>query len=305
LEKVSSLSSGTLTEKGISWTAAEKIPSQVTYTYNLSNNYKLKNASMRVTIKIPNSVRDVLTGNASDGNAAATNKPATATKAPSTTETQAPDAMATQEPVTETQAPATTDVQDPNASGTQAGQTADTNASVTTATPQNQETDISASQAQGATTESTPSLNKDSITLYTAGQTKYQLEVVGANAGEITWKSSSPKTASVSGNGLVTAKKAGKTTITAVIDGQELSCAVIVKNPKVTVKKKSLTVKKGRKVKIGYTLNPTGQKPVFTSKNKKIAKVTKAGVVSGIKKGKTKITLKYGGTTVTIKVRVK
>jgi hypothetical protein len=160
-------------------------------------------------------------------------------------------------------------------------------------------------QTQVSASKTTLSLNKDSLTLYTAGQTKYQLEVVGETTAEITWKSSSPKTATVTEDGLVKAKKAGKATITATVNGQEITCAVTVKNPKVKVKKKSLTVKKGHKIKIGYTLKPAGQKPVFTSKNKKIAKVTKAGVVSGVKKGKTKITLKYGGTKVTIKVRVK
>ena len=48
--KVSNLSSGSIVENGIQWDSASDVPKQVTYNYDISNNYKLKNKKMSVKI---------------------------------------------------------------------------------------------------------------------------------------------------------------------------------------------------------------------------------------------------------------
>lgn len=71
-----------------------------------------------------------------------------------------------------------------------------------------------------------PVINTKSFTI-TAGQ-KRTLKVTN-KTGKITWKTSKKSVATVSGEGVVTAKKAGKATITASVDGCKLTCKVKVK----------------------------------------------------------------------------
>ncbi len=52
------------------------------------------------------------------------------------------------------------------------------------------------------------------------------------NTGTVKWKSGKPAIASVDKNGKVTAKKPGKCTITATVDGKTLKCTVTVKSNK-------------------------------------------------------------------------
>ncbi|MDD6572662.1 MAG: Ig-like domain-containing protein [Thermoflexaceae bacterium] len=73
--------------------------------------------------------------------------------------------------------------------------------------------------------------------------------------------------------------------------------------------KKTYTVKVGKKVTLvlkdakGKKINPA--KATWTSKNKKLAKVSKKGVVTGVKAGTTKVTAKYKGKKYTCTVIVK
>lgn len=81
-----------------------------------------------------------------------------------------------------------------------------------------------------------------------------------------------------------------------------------VKAKKVVVNKKSIVLKKGKKVKLKAKLKPANatEKVTFKSSNKKVAKVTKKGVVKAVKKGKCKITVKTAsGKKAVIKVTVK
>ena len=71
-----------------------------------------------------------------------------------------------------------------------------------------------------------------------------------------------------------------------------------------TVAKKNLTVKVGKKVTIKATAKPSA-KITYTSSNKKIATVNSKGVVTGKKPGKATITVKANGKTVKVKVTVK
>ena len=81
-----------------------------------------------------------------------------------------------------------------------------------------------------------------------------------------------------------------------------------VKAKKVVVNKKRIVLKKGKKVKLKVKLNPANatEKVTFKSSNKKVAKVTKNGVVKAVKKGKCKITVKTAsGKKAVVKVTVK
>ena len=70
------------------------------------------------------------------------------------------------------------------------------------------------------------------------------------------------------------------------------------------VAKKMIKVKKGKKARIIVKVRPT-TKVVFASANKKIAAVTKKGMLKGMKKGQTKIKVKCYGITKTVIVIVK
>ena len=81
-----------------------------------------------------------------------------------------------------------------------------------------------------------------------------------------------------------------------------------VKAKKVVVNKKRIVLKKGKKVKLKAKLKPANAtaKVTFKSSNKKVAKVTKNGVVKAVKKGKCKITVKTAsGKKAVVKVTVK
>ncbi len=146
-------------------------------------------------------------------------------------------------------------------------------------------------------------LNQTSLTLYTKQITTAVLTAKMSDLiGTVNWNSSNPEVASVS-NGTVTAKKAGGAVITASVGNYKASCTVTVKNPTLTVKK-SITVKKGKKVKLKVTADPAG-KITYKSNKKKVAKVTKSGVVKGLKKGKCKITVQCNGIKKKVTVKVK
>lgn len=81
-----------------------------------------------------------------------------------------------------------------------------------------------------------------------------------------------------------------------------------VKAKKIIVNKKSIALKKGKKVTIKVKLKPVNatEKVTFKSSNKKIAKVTNKGIVKAIKKGRCKITVKTAsGKKIVVKVTVK
>ena len=71
-----------------------------------------------------------------------------------------------------------------------------------------------------------------------------------------------------------------------------------------TVAKKKVSVKAGKKVKIKASASTAG-KITFKSMNRKIATVSKKGVVKGKKKGTTNIRVTCNGVTKKVKVTVK
>lgn len=82
-------------------------------------------------------------------------------------------------------------------------------------------------------------------------------------------------------------------------DGKKTAkCKITVKNPvnvkSVKLNKKTVSIKKGKTVKLKATLNPTNatnKKVTWKSSNKKVATVTSSGVVKGVKKGTATITV--------------
>ena len=145
-------------------------------------------------------------------------------------------------------------------------------------------------------------LNKTSVTLYTKGKKTIQLSADTESV--VKYTSDNEKVAVVDENGRVTAKKAGTALITASADGYQSTCRIVVKKPTLKVAKKMIKVKKGKKARIIVKVRPT-KKVVFASANKKIAAVTKKGMLKGMKKGQTKIKVKCYGITKTVIVIVK
>lgn len=117
--------------------------------------------------------------------------------------------------------------------------------------------------------------------------------------------------ATVSTTGNITGKSVGTTKIVITSNsGATATITVQVKKAptKISASPKKLTIKKGKKKTIRITL-PSGcasNKITYKSANKKIASVTQNGVVTGKKKGSTKITVTtYNKKKVVVKVKVK
>ncbi len=75
--------------------------------------------------------------------------------------------------------------------------------------------------------------NKTKVTLNVGKST--QISVKGSSK-KVTWKSSNKKTATVTSKGIVTAKKEGKATITAIVSGRKYTCSVTVTDPKKSIR---------------------------------------------------------------------
>lgn len=118
--------------------------------------------------------------------------------------------------------------------------------------------------------------------------------------GTTTFKSSNTKVATVNSKGVVTAKKAGKATITVTNNKVSAKMTVTVKNPTVTISSKSIKVKKTAKI----TVKNAAGKVTYKTSNKKIATVSN-GKVTGKKAGKVNITVTASGVKTVFKVTVK
>ena len=254
---------------------------------------------------------------------------ATPTVAPTTTPTQVPTPTPTMTPTpTPTVAPTTAPTQvptpTPTATPTVAPTTTPTQVPMPTMTPTTPTVPTpAATEVPSSTPDATPAilptpptvtplpstsepraftLNKTSVTLYTKGKKIIQLSADTESV--VKYTSDNEKVAVVDENGRVTAKKAGTALITASADGYQSTCRIVVKKPTFKVAKKMIKVKKGKKARIIVKVRPT-TKVVFASANKKIAAVTKKGMLKGMKKGKTKIKVKCYGITKTVIVIVK
>ena len=245
---------------------------------------------------------------------------ATPTVAPTTTPTQVPTPTPTMIPTpTPTVAPTTAPTQVPTPTPTVAPTTTPTQVPTPTPTVPTP----AATEVPSSTPDATPvilptpptvtplpptseprafTLNKTSVTLYTKGKKIIQLSADTESV--VKYTSDNEKVAVVDENGRVTAKKAGTALITASADGYQSTCRIVIKKPTFKVAKKMIKVKKGKKARIIVKVRPS-TKVVFASANKKIAAVTKKGMLKGMKKGRTKIKVKCYGITKTVIVIVK
>jgi len=245
---------------------------------------------------------------------------ATPTVAPTTTPTQVPTPTPTMIPTpTPTVAPTTAPTQVPTPTPTVAPTTTPTQVPTPTPTVPTP----AATEVPSSTPDATPvilptpptvtplpptseprafTLNKTSVTLYTKGKKIIQLSADTESV--VKYTSDNEKVAVVDENGRGTAKKAGTALITASADGYQSTCRIVVKKPTFKVAKKMIKVKKGKKARIIVKVRPS-TKVVFASANKKIAAVTKKGMLKGMKKGRTKIKVKCYGITKTVIVIVK
>ncbi len=223
---------------------------------------------------------------------------ATPTVAPTTTPTQVPTPTPTATP---TVAPTTTPTQVPTPTVPTPAATEAPN-STPDATPVILPTPPTVTPLPPTSEPRAFTLNKTSVTLYTKGKKIIQLSADTESV--VKYTSDNEKVAAVDENGRVTAKKAGTALITASADGYQSTCRIVVKKPTFKVAKKMIKVKKGKKARIIVKVRPT-TKVVFASANKKIAAVTKKGMLKGMKKGKTKIKVKCYGITKTVIVIVK
>ena len=145
---------------------------------------------------------------------------------------------------------------------------------------------------------------KPKVTLY-KGQKKAQTATVTGKVKAPVYTSSNTKIAIVDKKtGKVTAKAAGKVTITAKSGSLKATYTVTVKNPTLKLTKTSASVKVGKTTRITAKATPSG-KITYKSSNKKVATVSSNGTVKGIKKGTAKITVTCNGVSKTFKVTVK
>ena len=223
---------------------------------------------------------------------------ATPTVAPTTTPTQVPTPTPT---ATSTVAPTTTPTQVPTPTVPTPAATEVPN-STPDATPVILLTPPTVTPLPPTREPRAFTLNKTAVTLYTKGKKIIQLSADTESV--VKYTSDNEKVAVVDENGRVTAKKAGTALITASADGYQSTCRIVVKKPTFKVAKKMIKVKKGKKARIIVKVRPT-TKVVFASANKKIAAVTKKGMLKGMKKGQTKIKVKCYGITKTVIVIVK
>lgn len=146
--------------------------------------------------------------------------------------------------------------------------------------------------------EAAVKLNKSSATLI-KGQS-VTLKITGSKKS-VKWSSNKNSVAAVSQKGKVVAKKKGTATITATIGKKKYTCKVSVQTPKLNTTK--ITLVKGEYTQL--KINGTDQKITWSSSNKKIASVSKAGKVSAKKKGTVTITATVLNKKYTCKVTVK
>ena len=145
----------------------------------------------------------------------------------------------------------------------------------------------------------------DSSVIYTKSKTTTKINVVKDGVtGNATFRSSNKKVATVSANGIVKAKKAGKVNITVQVGNHKQVVKITVKKPTMKLTKSSAKLKKGKKVTIKVKAAPVS-KVTFKSSNKKVATVSSKGVVKAKKKGTAIITVKCNGITKKFKITVK
>ncbi len=161
-------------------------------------------------------------------------------------------------------------------------------------------------------------LNKTTLSLRVGGSATLTPIVSPSNASNksVMWKTSNARVASISAAGKVTAYGVGTATITAVTNngGKTATCKVTVSKAGSVSAKSVRLNKKAARVRVGKTLTlrakttPLNTSPAtikWTTSNKKIATVSRKGVVKGVRRGSARITVStWNGKKATCKVTV-
>ena len=110
-------------------------------------------------------------------------------------------------------------------------------------------------------------------------------------ASQLSWTSSEPSVASVSG-GKISAHKAGRTVITASGANATAACGVVVLPREVSVK-------------VGETISlPNGTVESYTVQDTSVARIKSNGTIGGISAGSTYVKVSYGSQKLYVKVNV-
>lgn len=164
------------------------------------------------------------------------------------------------------------------------------------------------------TAKPVPAITASNKSVLVNGTVNLGATVVGG--GKLTYSTSNAKVATVNALGVVTGVAAGTATIT-INAAETANYAAASKTVTVTVTTKAATikasnkqVKMGKTVKLGASVD-SGAALSYTSSNTKVAKVNAKGVVTPVKAGTAKITIKsaakgaYAAASKTVTVTVK
>lgn len=155
-------------------------------------------------------------------------------------------------------------------------------------------------------------VSRTAATIYNGNKLQLRAYVSPSNATNrnVKWTTNNPYVATVSSTGLVTAKGAGKATITArTTDGTKLtaSCQITVRNKTLVVSPMRVVLVKGKYKVLNVTGKPavTTKNLTFSTSNSKIVTVTSTGKIIAKRVGTCKVYVKGNGVTKTIPVTVK
>lgn len=133
-----------------------------------------------------------------------------------------------------------------------------------------------------------PRMNKTSAQMI-AGDT-LQLKITGTTQ-KVAWKTSNAKVAAIS-KGVITAKQAGRATITGMVLGKKFTCNLVVKDTRFKTTSMKLIVGQNRAIEWKKKVSDVK----WSSSNKNIASVNQNGVVTAKKTGTVTIYAKKGNT---------
>lgn len=161
----------------------------------------------------------------------------------------------------------------------------------------------------------TVKLNASSAKLQRGKSTK-ALKVSGLQKGDKikSWSSSNTRVATVNRSGKITAKKIGTAKITVTtVKGAKATCKLKVikgkvKTTKITVKKTKISLKKGQRYSLEVQRVPVTatERITYKTSDKKVAAVSKKGIITARKKGKARIVIRTSnGKTKRVTVTVK